>query len=232
MQRPMTLPSVLQLIDQNSTSPYIDYDFDARLLRRAKAGLNNLDIPISTSNLLTVKNVFDKHGIKFCLLFGTLLGAIRDSNFISHDTDTDICILDHDLTPLSHALSELLSQDFEIIRCKHPGDLITIMRKDEYIDIGVLSPGTDESKRNYLSYQNNRIYDLAFNNLTYYDFLGTKFLVPTNYTQHLINWYGSSWRRPLKNSPARSFDFGFYDRVKLVIKILVNLIRELFSNLI
>lgn len=36
------------------------------------------------------KKYADKHGVKWFLLFGTCLGAIRDNNFIKDDVDIDI----------------------------------------------------------------------------------------------------------------------------------------------
>jgi len=37
--------------------------------------------------LTTLSNVFEQNGIQLMLAYGTLLGAIREHNFIAHDTE-------------------------------------------------------------------------------------------------------------------------------------------------
>lgn len=45
----------------------------------------------------TILNILDKHKISYCLFAGTLLGAIRNKNFLPNDTyDTDVVLLDKD----------------------------------------------------------------------------------------------------------------------------------------
>ena len=46
------------------------------------AGTKTLDIKTARKNLLDVKKILDFHNIKFGLIYGTLLGAIRENNFI------------------------------------------------------------------------------------------------------------------------------------------------------
>ncbi len=47
--------------------------------------------------LLDVKKVFDEAGITYFLIFGTLLGMMREGDFISHDSHVDIGILGKDI---------------------------------------------------------------------------------------------------------------------------------------
>lgn len=46
--------------------------------------------------LSTIKNVFESNGITLILSYGTLLGAIREHDFISHDADMDTMIWQKD----------------------------------------------------------------------------------------------------------------------------------------
>jgi hypothetical protein len=49
---------------------------------------------IAFKSLLTVKSVFDKHGVPFFLAYGTLLGAYRDKNFLPEDDDIDLGVVE------------------------------------------------------------------------------------------------------------------------------------------
>lgn len=53
----------------------------------AKAFLNN-----ALDSLKKLDQVFQNNGVPYCLVFGTLLGAIREHGFIKHDLDVDVAI--------------------------------------------------------------------------------------------------------------------------------------------
>ena len=42
--------------------------------------------------LSTIKKVLEQNGVHFLLNFGTLLGAVRDHDFIGHDYDIDLAM--------------------------------------------------------------------------------------------------------------------------------------------
>ena len=52
-----------------------------------------IDASIAKQNLLDFKKVLDERNIKFLIMHGTLLGAIREHDFIIHDIDIDTCTL-------------------------------------------------------------------------------------------------------------------------------------------
>jgi len=60
-------------------------------LNRAKAAKQQENLHKNGGDVLTVlKKAFDELGIEWFLAYGTLLGACREKNFISHDLDIDI----------------------------------------------------------------------------------------------------------------------------------------------
>jgi hypothetical protein len=185
-------------------NPCIDYDFDARKRRRNG---KPLDIAISKENLLLMKSVLDKHHVTFWLLWGTLLGAVREKNFIEYDTDTDLGCFIVDKEKLIAAIPDLANAGLILIRRKYPDDLFTFMRNDEYIDIGLFHKGRDFFFRSFWEYQNNRIYGDHFKKFEKITFLGERFKIPYNSRRLFRKWYGKGWQKPQKDCPADAAPF-------------------------
>jgi len=81
------------------TIDYIEFDFNERYKRR---GLKNkyLNKKIAEENLKLFKQIADKYNLKLILAYGTLLGAIREGDFITHDYDIDLMIFKEDIEKL------------------------------------------------------------------------------------------------------------------------------------
>ena len=213
----MNSKTIAQIILQDKKE-YISYDFIERKKRRIKNGLLSMDSNISRKNLLDIKKILDKNEITFWLVYGTLLGAIRDKGFIEWDFDIDIGIYSHQKTKFVNSIPEIISNGFSLIRTAYPDDLATFMRDDEYIDIGIFRKELDNSRIPYYIYQDNREYLPSFDNLIDYKFLGDTFSVPENYENLLIRWYGKSWKKKIRNFPAFSYKTSQFSKIKKEIK--------------
>ena len=64
--------------------------------------------------LTTLSNVFEQNGIQLMLAYGTLLGAIREHNFIAHDTDIDVMIFAKDRDKALSLQEELKKYGIEL----------------------------------------------------------------------------------------------------------------------
>lgn len=212
----------------NENIKYGNYDFKARKDRRDEG----MDKETAKFNLLLFHKILNKYNIKFFLLYGTVLGAIREKDFIAHDTDTDIGILEEERKQFLKAIPELIDNGFELIRTKEPDDLVTFMRNDEYIDIGVFV-----SNGKYYTYQGNLIDKYFLDKLDSIYFLGESFLIPSNIERFLELTYGSNWKIPLKNEPAMNLGWkNVYYRFKRVFlktaigKIIKKIIKKLIGK--
>ena len=185
----------------NGEIEYLEYDFEGRKRRRKG---KPMDLEIAKENLLLLKSVFDKHNIAFWLIYGTCLGAVRDGNFIGHDTDTDIGVFMRDKDKIIAAIPELQNLGLEPIRTKCPGDLLSLMRNDEYIDVGFFQRGRKAFFMKCWFYQSNRVYGNHYDRFDTISFLGEEFLIPQNVEKMLEAFYGKNWRTPVKDLPARS----------------------------
>ena len=189
----------------NKDIKYKEYDFQGRKNRRDES----IDKKIATENLLFIKNTFESFDIKFTLLFGTVLGAVRENDFIEYDTDTDTGIFEEDREKLMKAIPILLENGFELIRTKEPDDLVTFMKNDEYIDVGIFRLIKAELKE-YYTYQGHLIGREFLDTLERIEFLGEEFNVPKNKELYLSKTYGRDWEIPRRNEPAMNLGIKNY----------------------
>jgi len=174
---------------------YGEYDFESRKRRRQNL---YLDREVAAANLRQINDFLSKKGVKLVLLYGTLLGAVRDGNFITHDTDTDIGILPEQRDLFVSLIPGILNLGFQLIRTKHPDDIVTFMRHDEYIDFALFGIHNDR----FYSYQSNKIDRVFLDELMRFDFNGGSFFVPCQYERYLVLCYGRNWKTPRINEPA------------------------------
>lgn len=159
-----------------------------------QSGLMNRDV--AKQNLLDFKKVFGKYDIKFVLAFGTLLGAVRERNFIINDSDTDVVCFQPDYLKVEAAFKELDGMGFFIPRVGIPCLDHYLIRNGEKIDINwLLDNGHNEwMYRDWIKW-NKKYYNFPENSQVI-NFLDTEFPVPNNTEQFLVELYGSDWRIP------------------------------------
>ncbi len=155
-------------------------------------GVKRIDKDIAEENLLLFKNIIDSEGIKFGLIAGTLLGAVREKDFITHDEDIDLFLLEEDKQRLFDSLPKLLENGFEIARYDRRG-LMSIIRKDEYIDLYFFS----KYKDGLCFCSGWTIPEKFLLNTTTYSFKGSDFCVPEEYVEFLKYEYGKDWLTPI-----------------------------------
>ncbi len=182
---------------------------------------NFLNIDAAKKNLLDLKDVMDDTGVKFGLIYGTLLGAYRENNFIKHDYDTDLFVLEEAKQDLLDSLPKLINIGFEV--CRYDGLLLTLIRNDEYIDFYFFRKHFYFFRKNSVGLSTKSKY--LENTVDFY-FLGKSFQIPKNIEPFLIELYGTSWNIPIEDDP--SMNHHWYIKLKRLIK---NKILFLYSIL-
>jgi len=85
------------------------------------------------------KDVADSLEIEFFLIYGTLLGAIRDKGFVKGDTDIDVGVKHEELIPKIQELrNKLLEKGFVVYGFSYPYDYcraLNIYKYETLIDI-------------------------------------------------------------------------------------------------
>lgn len=147
--------------------------------------------------LSTIKHVFDEHGITFLLMYGTLLGAVRERDFIGHDYDIDIDIFAKDRLKMIDLIPELDKYGVKFTR--HSGDAIyTFVYKSADCDIDIIYEARWPLKYRY-NYTLGSYYPKFYVAETEkIDFLGEMYDVPKNPERFLQYIYGKDWRIPQK----------------------------------
>ena len=110
-----------------------------------------MDRVVMLCNLLDFSKIMHHHGIPFFFIFGTLLGAVREGNFIKHDTDVDVGAFLEDRKRIEDVILELQVRGFTAVATKDcpPHDNFFI-RGNEKIEIWWFEETEDE-----------RVYDLS-----------------------------------------------------------------------
>jgi phosphorylcholine metabolism protein LicD len=185
------------------------------------AGEKRLNPKIAKKNLLDFKRVMTQHKLQFGLIYGTLLGAIREGDFIEHDEDTDLFLLLEDQERILDTLFELRKIGFEVGR--YNGELLTVTRDGEYIDIYFFKKRAFHTREcdGYV------IKEHFLTQLEEYPFLGEIFLVPHNPEELLVSLYGESWRIPDKE--GSTINYGLSIRFRSFLRDHVTPLFNLLS---
>ena len=151
---------------------------------------------VCKNNLLEFKAILNKHNVNFGIIFGTLLGAVREGNFIEYDEDVDVYILEEEKQSFLNTLFELQKVGFNVARFE--GDLLSIIRDNDYIDVYFFKKNIF-NKRVCNGDSLKSSFFKTFDNIT---FLDTEFNCPANHILFLETAYGKDWKIPKKNKPA------------------------------
>ena len=79
-------------------------------------GIKRIDKKIARENLVLLKRLCDVAGLKFILFYGSLLGAVREHDFITHDEDIDVVMYKTDMSKFLNMLFDLRKEGFELAR--------------------------------------------------------------------------------------------------------------------
>lgn len=160
-------------------------------------GWKLIDKEKAFENLCLFKEIADRNGFRFFLAYGTLLGAIREKDFIDHDEDIDLGADYQDVELFMSMLFELRDHGFEVARWDDRG-LISIIRNNEYIDIYFFK----EYNEKLLINCGEPLPKKFLENQGVIEFKGVEFNAPADTVGAVEYWYGKDWQ-----TPAQWLDF-------------------------
>ena len=146
-------------------------------------------------NLIDFKEVMDKHGVKFVIIFGGLLGLVRGGELIEWDYDLDVMCYRPDKVKIGGVIEDLKKLDFTpILPPEVPEHDTNFVRNGYKIEIWWFDEVGDEWK-----YDDKIRYKKEFFDETEkIKFLDMDWDIPKNPKEFLTITYGESWVTPNK----------------------------------
>lgn len=95
---------------------------------------------------LEIEKVCDRHGLKMCAGYGTVLGALRHQGFIPWDDDMDLLMPREDYDRLINEYANELPQNFKIYAPNSKNGPITRFAKVVDINTRFLGPGVKDDE--------------------------------------------------------------------------------------
>ena len=161
-----------------------------------KSGMMNKEVMYK--NFLDFKESCDKYDLQFVIIFGALLGLIREGDLIDHDHDIDVACFTEaphwkDYYKFGYVIEDMERKGFYVTDKKFcPWHDIGFTREGEKIEIWMFSKIDQERIYNQIV----RYPTEYFDTLEEIEFLGKKFKIPSNPKLFLEYTYGDKWMIP------------------------------------
>lgn len=149
--------------------------------------------------LLSAKKIFDANDIPFLLVFGTLLRAYRNSDFIDYDSDVDIMVFDRDRPKMDELIDQGHFAIHGLTIVRRESVLYSFRYDNDYIDIYFFKEIGKEYRCGDHYIEKSQI-DNGYSKI---HFLGTDFYTVKNIEKYLEDKYGEDWRIPIAGKHAK-----------------------------
>lgn len=169
-------------------------------------GIKQIDKQQAYENLCLLESLLKSEQLQFGPIFGTMLGMVRDKDFITWDEDIDLYVTEENEEQLKLLFPKMEQLGFKLIRYERCG-LYSIMRKGEYIDFYILKRVNSQVR---VTIGHCFLLEDWVNNTIPFHFKDLDLNIPQNYEQCLTITYGD-WRTPVKYT---TYELSFLQRAK------------------
>jgi lipopolysaccharide cholinephosphotransferase len=156
-----------------------------------------MNIEQSRLNLFDLVDILNSCNIKYTIFFGTLLGAIRENNFIADDSDTDILCFRDDYRKADELVKRARRRGFRVPLEELPMMDHYFIRNGEKIDINwILDNGHNEMLYDHWIKWDKKFFEQPFPTMR---FRGKIVNIPHHSIELIELMYGKNWRIPQHN---------------------------------
>ena len=165
-----------------------------------------------TEGLKSLSVYLDKIGINWGPAFGTLIGIIRNDDYLPWSPNFDIYILKEDEERFKDILWSLIDAGFELVRYERRG-LYYLAKDGEYFKIFVLHKISSDVRH---TGGTDFIHEKYLQNTTKWDYKGILLNVPSDVDEYLTFQYGN-WIDPIQTK----FYSGTFNKWKRLLSMAV-----------
>ncbi len=196
--------------------------------KKNKYVLNGKNGQIALELLHDVTTVMEKHGVRYWLDFGTLLGIVRENRILPWDDDMDISIFEDDIELMqTKVMPEIKKLHYRCYTRKFP-EHINFFKQDAirsfkvrnnrlfflrgYVKLDIFAMHKKNEKLYWLEL--GELHSLPEKLLQEFDtieFNGKDYRIPKNYDEYLSYHYGD-WRTPNENYNSSVDNFRTLDK--------------------
>jgi len=183
------------------------------------------ELEFRNKGLQEIKVVLNTIDIDCILIFGILLGAVRDKNFIKWDWDVELAVFPEEIYPKFNKLEVLLlNNGFEVVkkRIESKHFKVNLIKYDnKYTLLGLHKNGDMRSSRW------NQVPSKYFDQLGEIEFLGEIYKTPSNVNKYLAFTYGENWRIPKMTYNKKEY-LSSNGRIKIsFVNKIINRLKEI-----
>ncbi len=156
------------------------------------------DYEAGIKNITSVKKILDEEGLSLWLAFGTLLGAVREKDFISYDDDIDFYMMEEDFLPeYDNLKNRFISAGFIFRDWEKPrGTKINLYRHQQLCTIDALALDLSYKNNKYRLTNRWRFPRKYFETYGEIEFKGMIFRVPSP-PEDFLSFLYRNWKKPI-----------------------------------
>jgi len=202
-------------------------NFDNKVRLRSKS-----ELLAQNEGLVLIKNILDKIEVKYYLSSGTLLGAVRDNDFIPWDWDVQMYLIKENAYPKRYQISEsLINGSFEIYKFNDSEDSLKwdLRRKGIKFE---LTAWYLEGKWRYRKKKNMRVPSYLFEGEYNIKFKGVSYKTFNPPEDYLVFCY-DDWKTPKRTSNKEKYSnsnhlrkYTFSNKFKFLIQNIIIKIKN------
>ena len=183
-----------------------------------------------TELFVEVYSILSEMRARVWITGGTLLGAVREGDFIIDDDDIDMDMLEEEFRIIMYKMKLELIEAGYVVRLKDEANPKMSMYKSGFkLSIGALKASGKWLTRPIQKYPRH-----LFSEEKYMNFKGIKCLVPYPPEDYLEHVYGANWTVPINSDDltdilsVKSFNFRSKVSYFLAFKILIKRFKQIF----